>query len=80
MRLTKKLATLATGDGSPPLTARSSRPDVVDSDVVCLRKIVFALTTWNSKLKSLHHFAVIAPTNVLLVVVTHLTNVRSVSG
>jgi hypothetical protein len=53
---------------------------VVDPDVVCLRQIEIALSARNSKLQSLHHFAVIGPTDVLLIIVTHLANVRSVSG
>jgi hypothetical protein len=56
------------------------RSGVVDPDVVGLRQIEIALSARNSKLQSLHHFAVIGPTDVLLIIVTHLANVRSVSG
>jgi hypothetical protein len=49
-----------------------TRPNIVDPDIVGLRKIGFALMGGNRKLQSLHHLAVFGPADVLLVVVTHL--------
>jgi hypothetical protein len=55
-------------------------PDVVDPDVVGLRKIEFALAAGNCELQTLHDLAIFAPADVLLIVVAHPVNLGSVSG
>jgi hypothetical protein len=51
--------------------ARMTGPQIVDPDVVGLRKIKLALLGRDAKLGRLHHGAILSPEYVLLVVVAH---------
>jgi hypothetical protein len=53
------------------------RPRIVDPDVVGLREIEFALMARDREIQSLHQLAVLRPTDVLLVVVAHVSECRS---
>ena len=61
----------------PSPAARITGPVSLISDVVGLGEIEFALMARNREVQSLHHLAVLGPTDVLLVVVAHVSECRS---